>query len=117
MHESQIARHKSYLLALRARLTHDLDGLYHAIAEKGHAEGDISRLPFHTADHDTDGLVVAVAMGRNQAEILAAVEDALKRIEDASYGQCEECGRKIAEARLEAIPYAARCIDCERARE
>jgi RNA polymerase-binding transcription factor DksA len=36
----------------------------------------------------------------------------LERIEDGTYGDCEECGAKITKARLRAIPYAAMCVKC-----
>jgi RNA polymerase-binding transcription factor DksA len=38
----------------------------------------------------------------------------LRRIEDGTFGTCGRCGTAIAEERLEAIPYANRCIDCKR---
>ncbi len=43
---------------------------------------------------------------------LDQIDGALKRIEDGSFGQCEECGVKIPKSRLEAIPYAALCVRC-----
>jgi DnaK suppressor protein len=49
----------------------------------------------------------------NQQALLTEVEDALKRIEDGTYGKCVNCGRPIPEKRLEAIPWAARDIKCE----
>ncbi len=45
---------------------------------------------------------------------LAAVEEALARVAEGTYGVCEVCGRNIAPERLEAIPWAAQCIDCAR---
>jgi RNA polymerase-binding protein DksA len=45
---------------------------------------------------------------------LALVEQSLARIVDGTYGTCLSCGRPIAEARLEAIPWVALCIDCAR---
>lgn len=42
------------------------------------------------------------------------VEDALERIEDGTYGRCESCDRWIPRARLRAIPFARRCVDCQR---
>jgi RNA polymerase-binding transcription factor len=38
---------------------------------------------------------------------------ALRRVEDGSYGTCERCGERIAPARLEAIPEASMCRDCQ----
>jgi RNA polymerase-binding transcription factor len=45
---------------------------------------------------------------------LALVEDALARIDGGSFGLCVQCGLPIAAERLEALPWAARCIDCQR---
>ncbi|MDQ7006905.1 MAG: TraR/DksA family transcriptional regulator [Acidobacteriota bacterium] len=44
---------------------------------------------------------------------LAMIEDALERIEDGSYGECEMCGEKIGSARLKAVPWAEYCIRCQ----
>jgi DnaK suppressor protein len=44
---------------------------------------------------------------------LALVDDALKRLDDGSYGTCLRCGQLIAPARLEALPWAAHCIACQ----
>ena len=41
----------------------------------------------------------------SEKETLDQIEAAIGRIEDGSYGQCEECGVKIPESRLEAIPW------------
>lgn len=49
----------------------------------------------------------------NEQALLTEVEDALKRIENGSYGQCVDCGQTIPEKRLEALPWAARCIKDE----
>ena len=43
---------------------------------------------------------------------LEAIELALERIEDGTYGQCDECGIKIPKARLNALPYAPTCVKC-----
>ena len=43
---------------------------------------------------------------------LAAVEAALLRAGDGTYGVCEVCHRPIAPERLEAIPWAATCVSC-----
>ena len=53
---------------------------------------------------------------RGRAEI-AAIDDAMVRIERGDYGWCEECGEEIPLARLEVLPSATRCITCAEARE
>lgn len=51
---------------------------------------------------------------RERANIhLAAVDGALARLDDGTYGTCARCGRPIAGERLEALPWAAHCIDCQ----
>jgi RNA polymerase-binding transcription factor len=50
---------------------------------------------------------------RNQQH-LAQVEAAIGRLEEGIYGACANCGRPIAPERLEAIPWAAYCIECQR---
>lgn len=45
-------------------------------------------------------------------ETLTQVEDALRKLDQGTYGFCERCGQPIAPARLEAKPEARRCINC-----
>jgi DnaK suppressor protein len=47
----------------------------------------------------------------NERALLTEVEAALKRIEDGTYGRCVDCGKFIPEKRLEAIPWASRCVE------
>jgi DnaK suppressor protein len=45
---------------------------------------------------------------------LAAVEAAVARLDAGTFGTCVRCGRPIAPERLDALPWAAHCIDCQR---
>jgi DnaK suppressor protein len=49
----------------------------------------------------------------NEQALLSEVKDALKRIENGSFGRCVDCGQLIPEKRLEALPWAARCVKDE----
>jgi len=49
--------------------------------------------------------------------LLGAIDAALQRIEDGTYGKCVNCGAAIPEERLEAMPWATLCIDCKRKEE
>ena len=53
----------------------------------------------------------------NATEVLAAIDAALERVDAGSYGTCTRCGKEIAEERLEARPWSALCIDCQREEE
>ncbi len=53
----------------------------------------------------------------NSEHVLAEIDAALKRIEEGTYGTCTNCDRPIPVERLEALPWATLCIDCQRDRE
>jgi DnaK suppressor protein len=48
---------------------------------------------------------------------LGQVNDALGKFDKGTYGLCEDCGDKIDRARLQALPYATLCIQCQHQRE
>jgi DnaK suppressor protein len=52
-----------------------------------------------------------------KAETLNKIDEALRRLEEGTFGHCFECGEEISERRLRALPFAVRCKDCEEARE
>src|ERR1700693_3037997 len=49
----------------------------------------------------------------NEQTLLTQVNNALQRMEDGTYGLCQECGQPIEPKRLEALPWAERCMRCE----
>jgi DnaK suppressor protein len=53
----------------------------------------------------------------NSEHVLTEIDASLKRIEEGTYGICANCGKHIADERLEARPWATLCIDCQRERE
>jgi RNA polymerase-binding protein DksA len=53
----------------------------------------------------------------NEERMLDAIDAALMRIEDGTYGICTSCGEPIAAERLEAVPWTTQCIDCKRKEE
>ena len=56
---------------------------------------------------------IQLKLKQTDAKILQAIEGALRRIEEGSYGVCRECGEPIAEARLNAIPWTRSCKSCK----
>jgi RNA polymerase-binding protein DksA len=60
---------------------------------------------------------VAMADIDRDAEELRAIDSALARLDQGTYGRCVECAAEIPEARLAQVPEAARCITCEQARD
>jgi len=57
------------------------------------------------------------ALSGMEAARLRQIEDALRRIEEGTYGYCRECGEPIEEGRLLAKPFATLCISCKEAEE
>jgi RNA polymerase-binding protein DksA len=53
----------------------------------------------------------------NSGHVLAEIDAALERIEVGTYGICTNCDQPVALERLEALPWATLCIDCQRDRE
>jgi len=64
-----------------------------------------------TAMHDRE---LDYTLADNEEQVLAEIDAALARIDAGTYGTCTNCGKPIAEDRLEARPWAGLCIDCAR---
>ncbi len=56
-------------------------------------------------------------LGNGDRRLLREVVAALAKIDDGSFGSCERCGELIAEKRLDAVPFARYCINCQRLAE
>lgn len=52
-----------------------------------------------------------------EAKLISKIEEALERIEEKTFGICEECGEEISEKRLKARPVTTLCINCKRQQE
>ncbi|MGO0605138.1 TraR/DksA family transcriptional regulator [Brevibacterium linens] len=93
--------------ALIGRLTQGIDEV--SAARDGDNSDD---------EHDPEG--ATLAFERSQAATLLAqsenrlneIAEAVDRLAAGTFGICIECGRPIAEPRLEARPYAAKCVNC-----
>jgi DnaK suppressor protein len=111
---------KDAVTGLRQILVRRRDALRRALA------GDLSSLKELRQQTSSD--VVDAALDSAQDEIssqlaevesreLAHIELALERMRDGNYGACEGCGEGIPMARLQALPYATMCIQCQREAE
>src|SRR5438270_3700646 len=76
------------------------------------------------ADEDAQALsemLQAIGSQRNkgQAELVRRIDRALRKLADEpeEFGTCEECGEEIAPRRLELMPYATLCTECQGARD
>ena len=107
---------KEKLLLLRARLRGDVSAMADATLKRTRSEasGDLSSMPIHMADIGSDNFEqeFTLSLMENGEGTLGRIEKALERIEEGTYGVCEECGAKIPKTRLNAILYATMCIKC-----
>jgi RNA polymerase-binding protein DksA len=55
-----------------------------------------------------------LALRERNEQHLAQVEEAIRRLDEGTFGACVRCGKPIGPERLEAIPWASHCIDCQR---
>lgn len=77
--------------------------------------GELSVYDNHPADIATETFQMEMNFNlkNNEKLYLQEIDDALKRIEDGTYGKCDRCGKNILEARLEIMPTTKNCIGCE----
>ena len=57
------------------------------------------------------------ALMEMKARTLTRIDEALQRVDQGTYGTCDECGKDIAEARLSAVPFALLCLECQEREE
>ena len=99
----------------RALLEQERDALHRQLDELGFG-GEGSGLDYDANFADTSQVTAergeAEALAGSLREALDEVEHALVKLDQGTYGICEQCGRPINEARLEAMPAARLCIDC-----
>lgn len=116
MKKAELQAYRERLLALRARLRGDVSQMANSALKKSRSEanGDLSSMPIHMADIGTDNYEqeFTLSLMENDEGALGQIEAALERIDENTYGDCEECGARIPKARLNAIPYAALCVKC-----
>ena len=115
---------KKQMEGFRARLAAELDFIKgnlnaltrDALRQQSESSGDVGVHSTHMADHGTDNfdrdINLLLASGRQEA--IYAIEDALRRMDSGSYGNCEVCGNPIGFDRLDAMPYAKMCIECKK---
>ncbi len=72
-------------------------------------EGDLSNL-----DLERD---LGYRLLTMHTETLKNVQHAIERLDEGTYGTCEECGAEMKEKRLQALPFARYCVDCQREKE
>jgi RNA polymerase-binding protein DksA len=86
--------------------------LYEDAGEETAYDNHLADTATETYDRELD-----YTLEENSEHVLAEIDAALTRIENGTYGKCTNCGKQIPEERLEALPWATLCIDCQRDQE
>jgi DnaK suppressor protein len=112
--QNALLRLQKNLLARRDRLGKKLAGelAYLHDGQAGDASGDSADLAF-----EADGDEMSSRLAELDARELSQIERAVARWQHGRYGLCESCQKPVSLDRLNALPYAPLCINCERGLE
>lgn len=112
---------RDQLVRLRDRLRGDFSSLTAEAlrAAGGEASGNLSNAPLHLADLGTDNFEheVTLSLMETEGQAMGEALDALRRLEEGTFGRCERCGKEIPSARLQAVPSTRYCLSCARRAE
>lgn len=109
--------YRERLLNLKEDLLNQIKDISEDTLMKSQKElsGDISGYSLHIADMASDNYERDFNLGlvSGEREIILEIDEALKRIEDKTYGRCKNCDKPITKSRLMAVPYTKYCKRCQ----
>ncbi len=121
MDKKSLKKFKTMLLGERNRAGGDLSHITENTLNKSarDASGDLSGYSYHMADQASDDYErdFSLARATDEQKRLYFIDEAIKRIDDGTYGSCLQCGKAIAKKRLQAMPYTELCIECQKKNE
>jgi RNA polymerase-binding transcription factor DksA len=116
MNKRKRESYRKQLQELSMRLSGDISALEDQTRTPtgGQAAGNLSNAPMHLGDLGTEVYLqeMNATLLENEEYLRGEVLAALERIDQGTYGACENCGRKIVEERLDLLPYARHCTPC-----
>lgn len=117
MERKDLKEFKDTLISWKERVLTELGRLESDTLGKSQKDfsGDLSGYSLHMADAGTDTFDREFALGlaSNQQQFLYEIDEALKRIDERTFGRCQNCEKDIPMKRLKAIPFAKFCIKCQ----
>ena len=107
------------LLEERKRVKEAIDYLHEENPGSIQDEAQDSTADNHPADVATVTFdrELDYSLEENEERLLEAIDAALKRLDEGTYGSCSTCGQPIGQERLEALQWTTQCIDCKRKEE
>ena len=118
--KEQAKQFRQLLITERAKLASEIKSIAQdASTSPRDASGDLSGYTVHMADMAADTFERELSMNivSSEQEILYQIDDALKRLDEGSFGICQQCSQPVTMSRLKAVPYASLCISCQRVKE
>ena len=113
MRKAFLKKARETLQEMREQLLRNVQAELHEGREQSKDEGmDTYDLASDARDRE-----INLILTDRDRDKLQAIDDALARIDDGSYGVCESCESDIAEGRLEALPFTRLCVNCQAERE
>ncbi|HEY3281687.1 MAG TPA: TraR/DksA C4-type zinc finger protein [Armatimonadota bacterium] len=115
-HKRDLSAVRESLLAERQRLQEEVAGLdERSVGSQLEETGELTAYDNHPADVATSTFERErdLTLERNLVDVLQRIDVALERVEAGTYGACAECGKPIPAPRLEALPWANYCLDCQ----
>jgi DnaK suppressor protein len=113
MRKAFLKKARETLNEMRAQLLRSVQEELHEGREQTKDEGMDT---YDLASDARDREISHILNDRDRGK-LEAIDDALSRVDDGSYGLCEDCGAEIAEGRLQALPFTRLCVTCQSDRE
>lgn len=106
---------KKDLKRFKAALEQKRDSIINSTGKKAHWENmeDTRHGDFVDQASDDNEVHVNLRLLQTDAKLLRAIEAAIERIENGSYGTCAICEEEISIARLNAVPWTSVCIACK----
>ncbi len=116
MTKQELLKYKKLLMRVREGVAGDISHIAKEnLKSQKESSGDLSGYSLHMADMASDSYdrELSLNIAGEVQEIVYEIDDALKRMEEGSFGKCISCGKKIPQKRLNAVPYAKYCIQCK----
>jgi len=110
------ARFREQLTNMKAERTERLKSVRTVLASE-RSDGSLGGIDPGSGDHNGSHQQLTLAVAGDRAghlsDELKSINQALRGIENGTYGVCQECEGEISEARLNALPFAVRCTPCQ----
>jgi len=121
MDAKHLKKFEGLLLAKRKQLLESIGHYEDSLMNSSLKEsiGNLFTYADHMADLGTDAQEreKAYHFASKEGRLLYHIDEALRRMQDGTYGRCVECGEEISLERLEAVPHARLCIRCKQQEE